>query len=516
MKILRWTLLAIGVLAAVGCLLLVWLVRTESGARFTAATVSNVLGAGLEIGAVKGTIAGPLTLSDVHYLNYAAGVDVEIKRLSIDLALTELMHRLVRVRRLELVGVDVLLREPQVPRPAQEKARRLTLKPPIDVLLDSLTIVDAQVQRRDQLLLDLTRASVKAHWTSAELKLERLDLRSPQGEVEFAGRVAQKETYFGEARGRFRWRLGERTYAGSLTTVAKSGEAHLNLALRSPLRAQLQLFIRETANWPWRFTFDAPPFDPREALLPHSSLDSLAASLKGEGSLHDGAITGRVMINGEPLVLEPLRITRSPDRIRIESALRIGKSTGQVLANAALRTQEKVWSAQIASAWRDVVVPAAWAGQELHTHGRLEVHGNPKNYSATGALSLGPADRLAEVVLKLHGTPDAVELGRFEVVQPKGTLAASGKIRLKPQIAWAVGARAQRFDPGAFAAAWRGALDFDVASEGRLTEEGPAGTFSLQNLAGDLRGRKLSGRAQLTLMPKFTLAGTLALKSGAS
>ena len=75
---------------------------------------------------------------------------------------------------------------------------------------------------------------------------------------------------------------------------------------------------------------------------------------------------------------------------------------------------------------------------------------------------------------------------------------------------------AKDFDPGAFAAAWRGRLGFDLASQGRMLEEGPEATLTLTQLRGELRGRPLSGNANLTLTPPLVASGTLALNSGQS
>ncbi len=75
---------------------------------------------------------------------------------------------------------------------------------------------------------------------------------------------------------------------------------------------------------------------------------------------------------------------------------------------------------------------------------------------------------------------------------------------------------AKDFDPGAFAAAWRGRLGFDLASQGRLLEEGPEASLTLTQLRGELRGRPLSGNADLTLTPPLVASGTMALNSGQS
>ena len=518
MKTLKWIALIIGGLAAVLLAFGAWLLHAESGARWVASTVSNVLGAKLSVGGVEGGIAGPLTLIDVRYQDAALGVDFSAQRIAIDIALRDLASLVVRVRSAEFSGLNLLLHEPEqrVP-PPEEESQPFSLEPPIDVVIDSLVVSDVKIRREDATLLDLTRATFAGHWTQSDLAVEQLEVRSPQGEVQFAGRVDQVQAYVGEGRGRFRWRAGDKTYAGALTTIAEGKDANLTLNLSSPLNARLEVFLEQTEHWPWRFTLEAPRFDPREALLPGSSLHSLAASLTGAGTLERGAINGRLIINDEPLLLEPLRFARAADALSLDATLRIGESGGAMTAKGDVRFESDTWTADASAAWADVVVPAVWAGQELHTRGQLEFHGNPANeYNAAGNVSLGPPDRVADIALKVAGSPDVVQLEQFDIVQSRGRLAATGKVQLKPQMSWNVAAKARRFDPGAFAAAWRGDLNFDLASVGRLSEKGPSATLELTDLSGKLRGRAMSGHADLAVTPTLVPAGTLALRSGES
>ena len=176
--------------------------------------------------------------------------------------------------------------------------------------------------------MELTRAAFSGHWTSRDLAVKQLDVRSPQGEIEFAGRVRQRGTYTGDGHGSFRWKVGERSYAGALDTRTEGNDATLTLKLTAPLDLELQAQVTQTATWPWRFTLEAPRFDPREELLPDSSLTSLAASLSGHGSVEQGAISGKLMINDEPLLIEPLRFTRNGDDVAVDTILRISRANG--------------------------------------------------------------------------------------------------------------------------------------------------------------------------------------------
>ena len=98
---------------------------------------------------------------------------------------------------------------------------------------------------------------------------------------------------------------GERMYTGVLETYTQGDEAKAVLRMSAPLIMELQAQVTQKPTWPWRFTVEAPRFDPRNELLPDSSLTSLAVSVAGHGSTDQGAISGKLAINDEPLLIQP-------------------------------------------------------------------------------------------------------------------------------------------------------------------------------------------------------------------
>ncbi|MEO7774931.1 MAG: translocation/assembly module TamB domain-containing protein, partial [Steroidobacteraceae bacterium] len=81
---------------------------------------------------------------------------------------------------------------------------------------------------------------------------------------------------------------------------------------------------------------------------------------------------------------------------------------------------------------------------------------------------------------------------------------------------WQMQAKATRFDPGAFAAAWPGSLDFALSSGGTRTDTGTEATLLLDKLAGKLRNRAVAGDADLKLSDDSTVSGALEVRSGRS
>jgi translocation and assembly module TamB len=515
-RILLWIL---GSLAAIVILIasfVTWIVATESGTRWAVARAHAALGDKLEVGSTRGSIAGPLVLTNVHYRDPAVGIDVLVAHVSVDVVMRDLLRRIVHVRDVTIDGLSVAMSEPTQPKPPPEESKPFSLQPPIDMSLDSLRLDRARIERDDVPLLEITRAELAARWTDIELAIEKLALDSPQGRIRFAGRLDPANKGVGNGNGTFRWRFGERTVAGNLKALGEKERATLVATLTAPVNANLDVSLRQEDQLPWEFKLDVPRFDPRDELLPDTKVSALALTLSGEGTLQRGTLKGEVTVDDGVLHLDPLSFARDEKNVRVDGVIRPGDKGGEIKLGGDVRTADQPLSAKAEVLWHDVVVPAFWAGQDLYTRGELRFDGNAENYAATGKLSLGPKDRIADIELNVRGSPETVALRQFDIVQERGRLAMTGELGLKPRISWNVKAQATQFDPGAFAAAWAGRLNFGLASEGLLAEAGPRGTFVLKDLNGRLRGRDLSGQADLLLTHQPVVAGTLSLHSGKS
>ena len=73
---------------------------------------------------------------------------------------------------------------------------------------------------------------------------------------------------------------------------------------------------------------------------------------------------------------------------------------------------------------------------------------------------------------------------------------------------WQLTSKADQFDPGAFAEEWPGAIDFALATNGKV-DKGPPATIKLDKLSGTLRQRPFSGSADLTFASPLAVNGTL-------
>jgi translocation and assembly module TamB len=515
---LLWAGVSFGTLLLLAVVAVNWVLNTEGGTRWAANRAIGMMGGKLAIASIEGTLAGPITVNGIRFNNPDAGADVRVARVSTDLALMELFSRRVHVLTLNVNGVDVRLSEPLK---KEEEPSQFSLEPPIDVLLDSFVLRDARVSRDGKELFVARAAEASARWTSDGIAISKFVVDSPDGNVRLAGEVSGSDTYTGRMNGNFRWKVAEAQYEGELSAVSEKQELKANIRLSAPFTAQLEATVGETEQVPWQMALTVPRFDPRKEVLPGGSLESLAATLTGQGDRTFAELRGDITLNGQSLRIDPIRARYAEQLLTLEAlTLQDPSRRGTLSATgtiqfAAAETQPP-FNANLNVVWRDVELPKEWVGQALSTRGELKVAGNPATFNANGQLALGPPNNLADIALQIDGTPEQVQLQRLEILQKKGSLNIKGTVLLKPRIGWQLNANARTFDPGAFVAGWPGNLGFALDSKGELQEKGPNASFNLRNLKGTLRNRAIAGQADLTVNPDKVVAGTLNLSSGRS
>lgn len=556
----RWLLWAGAVFLALIVVLaglLAWVLNTESGTRWAANRAVGFLNGKLALAQTTGSLAGPLTVSGIRWVDPESGVDVRVARVTVDVALRELTARRVHVQVLDVNGVDVRLSEPTK---KEEEKKPFSLQPPIDLLLDKFTLKDARVSRDGKDLFVARAAEASASWTARGVSIQRFIVDSPDGNVRVTGDVAGgpegSNVYNGKVSGAFRWKVADAQYVGELSATSAQQKLDAQLRLSAPFIARVNATLGETNELPWQLTLDVPQFDPRKGLLPDSSIASLAAAVNAHGDRMFAELRGDVAMNGQSLQIDPARVRYQEPVLTLEAlTVRDPKrrgtlsATGEIRfaqadntsagspadANAA-RTADAAGGADAAGradaggragatpsflanlnvTWRDVELPKEWVGQPLATHGDIDIAGNTATFNANGQLALGPPNKLADIGVDIAGTPEQVQIKRFEILQKTGSLAATGTVLLKPRLGWQLNANAKTFDPGAIIAGWPGRLGFALDTRGELREQGPDASLNLNDLNGTLRGRPIAGEAALTVSPQKVVAGTLNVRSGKS
>ncbi len=514
-QLLKWIGIAFLALVLVTGALLFWLLGTESGARFALARAVGAMEGKLSFERSGGHLAGPLSLVNVRYHDPAAGVDARVGSVIVDLKPLEILSRRVHILNLEIEHADIALTTVP-PKPETHPPTEFSLAAPVDLFLDRLAVRKVTLAQDGKPLFAADTLDFAGAWTHGGAIVKSLALRAPDGSVDLHGTISSAPGYPGDGETTFKWKTADREISGTLKAKGDGQRTTLDIALGAPTPATVTATITQSADLPWTAKVIVPRFDPKQ-VQPDSTLTALALSLEGSGDKQRGAVTGEIGVNEHRVTLEPFRYAIDGEVLKIETlVLKTPEAAGTLHASGDVHFDTQPPSATLALDWDGVELPPDLAGQALATHGRIDVSGSAEAFHAAGALSIGPKGRLSDIALDLDGTPDLIRLKQLALKQAKGGLDAQGTIKLKPAIGWQLTAKAAQFDPGAFAAEWPGALDFMLATDGTLTDNGPDATIKLDKLGGTLRKRPLSGNADLKLKPGYVVDGTLALASGKS
>jgi len=514
-RLLKWIGIAFAALILITGALLFWLLDTESGARFALARAVGAMEGKLSFERSSGRLAGPLSLVNVRYDDPASGVDAHVGAVTVDLKPLELFSKRVHILSLDVERADIALTTIP-PKPTSKPPTAFSLVAPIDLFLDRLSLKQATVTQDGKPLFAADTLGFAGAWTHGGAIVKSLALRAPDGSVDLHGTISSAPGYPGDGETTFKWKAADREISGRLTAKGDGKRTTLDIALSAPTPATVTATITQTADVPWTAKVAVPRFDPK-AVQPDSTLTALALALEGSGDRQHGALTGEIGVNDHRVTLEPFRYAIDGEVLKIETlTLKSPEAAGTLHASGDVHMSTQPPSATLALDWDGVELPADLVGQPLATHGKIDASGSAEKFHAEGALSIGPPGKLSDLALNLDGTPDTIALKQLALKQPKGGLDAQGTIKLEPAIGWQLTAKADKFDPGAFAAEWPGAIDFTLATDGTMTDEGPDATIRLDKLGGTLRKRPLSGNADLKLKPGYVVDGTLALASGKS
>ncbi|MDR2195779.1 MAG: translocation/assembly module TamB domain-containing protein [Gallionellaceae bacterium] len=515
-KKLKRTGLVFGSLFALTGLLLAWLIAAESGARFTIASVESLLGGKLTVAEVRGALNSPLELRGVRYRDDEAGVDASIDSLKIDYAFSSLLGMTLHISDLSANNVNVALTT--VPPKPDDTPLQDRLTPPLDILLDRLYVGKLAVSQDGKPVFASDRLDAAATWTASALTITQFALRAPDSRLDLTGELTDYARLQGHAQLDVDWRIDDKTRATGQFNFNHDGKlARLTLALEQPFVANANgaLSAQDDAL-PWTLSLVVPEFDP-SPLNSGLPLKSFALNLSGAGDKQGGTLNGDFDLNAHRVLLDPLKFTLVDQLLTIEQLhLHAPKFSGVFDAQGKIHLDAQPLKGDIALDWTGVVLPADLVGQTLATHGHLTASGDAQNFQAQGKLAAGPPDHLADLDFRLDGTPDKIQLQRFDLKQPQGGLHISGVVRLQPQIGWNLTADADRLNPGLFMKDWPGSINFALNTDGNMQKDGAAGKIKLDNLSGVLRGRPLSGSADLAFSPPFKAVGNLRLSSGNS
>ena len=485
-----------------------WLLDTEAGLRFVLTKAQMATYGALSVRQVHGRMHGVIILNGVHY-NAAPDRAISIDTLHLRLHLWPLLHRELYVSRLNAYGVHIALP------PSQGKSvntANLSLQPPLTLRLEQVQLNRVQVTQGRQSLWHARQISLAASWHHTHLTLRKFKLDSHVVQLQLSGQIVTKDHYPGQVSGNFDWQHHNNHYAGTLGIQNDGQLAHVQLELRAPIAATLNLKVTQTRHWPWRMRLKVPAF-----ATGHSRIRQLGATLAGRGDRQGGTLSGNLDINRHRFHIAALTAHLDPTyrMLQLEHLhLTSASFTGSLDARGMLKLDKDPIRGQLDIDWTQILLPARLVAQKLMSRGHLRISGSHKHHHIQGQLAIGPPGKFSNVTFSLEHAHSNIRLHSLKIRQAQGELDLHGELDRQTIPTWQFQVHARQFDPGQLFKDWHGALNLALDTQGKLDWQHPDIIVKLTHLGGHLRHHTLHGQGMLHLSARKQLQGTLRLQLG--
>ena len=531
---------ALGSIAVIALALAVvwWLLSTIGGRDFLLAQVQARLPAGTELrwATAEGPVRGPLVLTGVRFVSRGcpakdgepvAYPDCEhprvttftAKRIVVDPAIRPLFGKRLRLDAMDLSDATLDLPDSDEPFELPRWPDALPqVAPPLALQADTIRIDRLKVTRQGVHLVELHSVRGGVDASEGALRIERLKVDSDLGRFTAHGHYAPGDNYRTDlaATAVFPRPPGfaplQRT-PPRLGLVARGDLDDLAIgiggAVPEPLRATLRLRGGENPSWTLRA--DAKGLDPALLAGGEPSPAPLVIALQADGRGGDARLQGRlrqgdfdarilpsrIRLDDQVLAFDPLALEVFEGHVMVRGSGDFGPRGGAAALRYGIAARGLRFGGDVAAS---VPVAAAQPRPSLLVDADLGVAGRREAWATTGKALIQRDGERATVTLAGAGDAERLRLRSLRARMPTGALDANGSIGWTPAAHWNLEAMLDGFDPGYFAPGWDGEVDARLVSTGRARDGGGVdATATVSGIGGRLRGRSLSGNANLEI-----------------
>jgi translocation and assembly module TamB len=188
-RVLKWTALSLVALLLLVGGLVSWLLFTNPGARWVAATVTERYLPAVRYGALEGTIASSITLVDFSFDGGAEVAKIRAARIHVQPTLSALFGHTLHINSASVRELDILLPPPKDE--PEDPNDPLWVELPLVVVVDEFSIEKAVIRRDTGVLARVRNLDLAARLSPDELELRRLSVTSDdiRGALVLSGKV---------------------------------------------------------------------------------------------------------------------------------------------------------------------------------------------------------------------------------------------------------------------------------------------------------------------------------------
>ncbi len=442
-----------------------WLVGSASGNGFLVARVAPLIGATIEIGQRRGSVATGLEWRGLVYED--ASVRVELQHLVLQWRPRQLLQHEVDIDELLAEGLIVRLKpKPDKDKPPSEKPPLTRLPVAIDIA--HLAVHDFQFWAAGaQKPVVLTRADLVGSWRGDGLHITRLDVDDPE-----VGAVQAQ----GDAR------------------LTETGIDVRKLSILSPVLMVAKGFVG----------YDAP-----------SDMELAWQTLRWPLPGFAGAAADAAPVVTSPKGNVQLKGVWSDLQFKLSAGL---GSKAQVQAQGRWNGQLEARALWTDLAWPLVMAADAGPAPWQSARGSLFFKGLPEAYGFDLDADLLARQQAGHVLAQGSGSTRAVDLKLLRLTAGPALLEAAGPLTWAPQPSGALRGRIQKLDPSLFVAGWPGDINGEFSVEGSQAGSNakPALVFSVDLSHSQLRNYPLQLQAKGRYADAVIQVDALELHSGES
>jgi len=503
MKLLRWLLVSLLLLSLLGAALFALTIYTQTGLRWTLAALQAVLPVTLEVGAIDGRLAGPLTVTDLDYQDDS--FQLRISRITIDWQAAKLLERelQISVLQLENVGVVTAAAPQAAPPPATEPVTLPDIRLPlairiVEASLDQLTIHNTDAAE----LFSAANIRTALSFDSQTLTLHQLEAKTSGVSLAVQGQVTPAANYPLTLSGHYSFDAeGFPTLTGELAISGNLERLQLQHHTLAPVSTELVATLTALLDKPaWDASLQVQPFD-TATINPDWEPVTLQGSVRSQGSLDEYRFELETRLGGAriPAGSWSLSGTGTPQTIDVQTLH--GETPAGVISGR-LRVADLLakprWDAALQIGQLDTTkLDAEWEALtldgSLRSQGSLDAYGFELDARING-------DRIPDGQWSVAGTGNAqaVEVQSLRGETLAGVIAGNLQVQWSPHLEWHFATQATGIDPGLYWPDWPGRVDFALRGNGLRQQDRYRAETELIRLSGTLAQQRVSASGKLT------------------
>lgn len=502
-----------------------WLLHSSAGRDFVLAQAQGQLpqGARLQWQKVDGVLAEGLRFQKLSYADaeqrYEAGV------LEIETDILPLLFRHLNIAHLRAQRVRLHLKKDDKPFEFPRWPESLpALDVPLRIRADDIQISDLQLFEQERPLYAVTELRGGFELAPGALTLNSLQAESVHGRISLNGDYRPNRAYATRLDGTVRLKTEAAGVPPALRLHAEGDAERFLLdiegTLPEPVRVRWELSTRDDRPF-WVLGASSERFEP--AMLGLIDEHAYRVQLGASGDDRRSQIAGEFSRDGKTVIIEPSRFALNGSQVLLED-VHLQYGGARLSAQGSLNTEGELSSDALVLQIADFVLPLPENDAARNTvkpvpvvlSTRIEASGKLSIWQlkATGTLVRG--NERAGFDVAGSGTDSALDLPKMKVSMAQGGLDGRLRLRWQPAMDIAFDGKLAKFDPGYFFAEYPGMVNADL----RIAVQQPVGkdwrgTLKVQDLGGQLRGRRLAGNANLRF-EGIAVAGDADLHAGGS